>query len=171
MKNAGATKGRRGSAILETAMFIPVLVLLMMGTIELARFTFTYYTLHKIMYALARYVSTQQGVNFCDSADTVVASALSFALDGTTDNSGVAILPNLTADMISVRIEQADPVTGAINECGCGVPGCDTANGGTPPDYVVVSIPNGYLITPRIPLVPNTPIALKPQVRLPYGGT
>ena len=164
-------RSQSGSAILETAMFVPVLVLLMMGTVELARFTYTYYTLHKIMYALARYISTQQGVNFCDSNDAVVAAALSFALNGTTDNSGDAIVPNLTSDMISVRIEQADPASGAINECSCGVPGCDTTNGGTPPDYVVVSIPNGYMITPHIPLVPTTPFAFKPQVRVPYGGT
>ena len=113
------------------------------------------------MYAMARYVTTQQGVNLCDNADPVVVAAKSFALTGTTDNSGTPILDSLTADMISIRLEQVDPTTGAVSECPCGVPGCDTANGGTPPDYVVISIPNGYPIVPRIPLVANTAIPLE----------
>lgn len=162
---------RSGSAIIETALFLPILILLLMGTLEIARITYTYFTLQKMMYAMARYVTTQQGANLCDSADPVVVAAKSFALTGTTDNSGTPILDSLTADMISIRLEQVDPTTGALSECPCGVPGCDTANGGTPPDYVVISIPNGYPIVPRIPLVANTAIPLKPVVRLPYGGT
>jgi hypothetical protein len=152
-------------------MFLPLLILLLMGTLEIARITYTYFTLQKMMYAMARYVSTQQGANLCDDADPVVVAAKSFALNGTTDNSGTAILDNLTADMISIRLEQVDPTTGALNECACAVPGCDTTNGGTPPDFVVISIPNGYSIVPRIPLIPNTAIPLKPVVRVPYGGT
>lgn len=152
-------------------MFLPILVLLIMGTLEIGRFIYTYHTLNKVMYALARYVTTQQGVDFCDSGDTTVAAALSFALNGSTDNSGQAILPLLTSDMINIRIEQADPVSGAVTECPCGVPGCDTANGGTSPNFVVVSIPSGYPVTPRIPLISNAAIPLKPVIRVPYGGT
>ena len=50
-------------------MFVPLLVLLLMGMTELARLTYTYYTLHKILYNLARYVGTQQGVDFCGGSD------------------------------------------------------------------------------------------------------
>jgi hypothetical protein len=152
-------------------MVLPFLILLLMGTLELGRITYTYYTLHKILYAMAGYVASQQGVNFCDSTDATVAAAASFALTGTTDNSGAPILADLTADMLNVRIEQADPSSGSITQCPCGVPGCDTANGGTPPDFVVVSIPGGYPVTPHIPLIPLNAIPLTPQVRVPYGGT
>lgn len=155
---------RRGSAMIETAIFLPVLILLMVGTVEIARITYTYYTLHKMMYAVARYVTTQQGVNFCDNNDPEVANAKAFAL------GSPSILPALTADMINIRIEQAD-ATGAITECSCSVPGCDTVNGGMPPDYVVVSIPDGYPVTPHIPFIPTDAIPLKPQIRMPYGGT
>jgi hypothetical protein len=164
-------RGSSGSAVIETAMFLPILILLLMGTLEIGRITYTYFTLHKIMYSLARYLGTQQGTNFCDSSDPNIVAALSFALNGTTDNSGTPIISNLTADMISIRIEQVDQTSGAISECPCAVPGCDAANGGLPPNFLVVSIPNGYNVTPRIPLIPMNPIPLKPQVRVPYGGT
>ena len=49
--------------------------------------------------------------------------------------------------------------------------GCDTANGGGSPDFVVVSIPNGYEVNPRIPFLTLDPILLRPMVRVPYGGT
>lgn len=164
-------RATRGSAILETALFLPILVLLLVGTAELARYAYTYFTLHKIMYALARYVSTQQGANLCDASDPALTAAISFALNGTTDNSGVAILPALTSDMIAIRLERADPASGTVTECACGVPGCDTANGGTPPDFVVVYLNSGYSITPNIPLIPKTPFTFNPVVRVPYGGT
>jgi hypothetical protein len=35
----------------------------------------------------------------------------------------------------------------------------------------VVSIPNGYQLQLRIPFLPLEPIPLKPQVKVPYGGT
>ena len=55
--------------MLETAMYLPILVALLTGIIELARVSYTYYTLHKILYAVGRYVGTQQGVNFCDGTE------------------------------------------------------------------------------------------------------
>jgi hypothetical protein len=150
---------------------LPILILLLMGTLEIGRIAFTYYTLHKIMYGLARDLGTLQGVNFCDNSDPAVAAAKAFALNGSSDSSAQALIGNLTADQISVRIEQVDATTGTLGECACSVPGCDTANGGLPPDFIVVSLPNGYPITPHIPLVSMDPIPLRPTVRIPYGGT
>src|SRR5690349_17905832 len=60
---------RRGSIALETALYLPILFLLLFGTVELAKITYTYYTLQKIMASVARYAGTQQGVNFCDAGD------------------------------------------------------------------------------------------------------
>jgi len=162
---------RRGSATIETVMLLPVLLVLMLGTVEIAKITYTYYTIHKILYALARYLGTQQGVNICDSGDPAVIAAKNFALTGTTDASAPAIISNLTADMISIRIERLNPVAGTLAECDCSPTGCDAANGGLPPDFIAVSIPQGYSVTPRIPFLPQDPIPLKPAVRVPYGGT
>ena len=62
---------RKGGALLETVMLMPLLLSLLIGTVELARVFYTYYMLEKVMYDLARYIGTQQGVNFCDPADPV----------------------------------------------------------------------------------------------------
>lgn len=162
---------RRGSATLETAMLLPVLFVLLLGTVEIAKITYTYYTLQKILTALAGYLRTQQGVNFCDSGDPAVLAAKNFALTGSTDASTPAIIANLTADMISIRIERLDSGSGTLSECDCSPTGCDAANGGQPPDFIAVSIPQGYSLTPQIPFLPQDPIPLKPEVRVPYGGT
>ena len=42
-----AFKGRSGSAILETVLFVPILVLLMVGMVQIGKVTYTYYTLPK----------------------------------------------------------------------------------------------------------------------------
>ncbi|MGI8742964.1 MAG: TadE/TadG family type IV pilus assembly protein [Bryobacteraceae bacterium] len=162
---------QRGTAALETALMLPVLILLLMGTLEIGRIAYTYYAVHKVLYGLARVLGTQQGVNFCDDNDPTVAAAKAYVLNGSSDASTAPLIGNLTADQISVRLEQVDPTSGALSECACSVPGCDTANGGVPPDFIVVSIPNGYPVTPHIPLIPMDPIPLRPVVRVPYGGT
>jgi len=54
---------KRGGALLETALLLPIILMLLMGTVELARVTYTYYMLERLMYTVARYVGTQQGVN------------------------------------------------------------------------------------------------------------
>ncbi|HUS07044.1 MAG TPA: TadE/TadG family type IV pilus assembly protein [Bryobacteraceae bacterium] len=160
----------RGSAMIETAMMMPLLVLLLVGMTELARITYTYYTLQKTMYTLARYLSTQQGVNFCDDADSAIVAAKSFAINGTTDGSAQSTLANLTSDMIHVRIEKYDPSTQEVSECECSITGCDTGAGGGPPSFVVVTIPDGYSIRPAIPYLVSESILFKPHVRVPFGG-
>ena len=168
---ASMRRRAQGSASIETAMMLPILLVLLLGTVEIAKITFTYFTLHKILYALARYAGTQQGVNFCDNGDPNVAAAKNFALTGTTDGSGTAIIANLTPDMIAIRIERLNPASGTLDECDCSPTGCDTLNGGQPPDFIAVSIPDGFQVTPHIPMVPMDPIPLRPEVRVPYGGT
>ncbi len=69
----------------------------------------------------------------------------------------------LTADMIQVTIERYDPVSQTTGACDCSQSGCDTGAGGPAPDYIVVSIPNGYTVTPIIPFLTLTPIPLKPR--------
>jgi hypothetical protein len=161
----------KGGVVLETAMFLPILFLLLFGTVELARITYTYYTLQKIMYSIGRNAGTQQGVNFCDSTDPSVTAAKNLAITGTIDGTTDPIVANLTPDMVQIRIERYNTVTGALDQCDCSVNGCDTAAGGLPPDYIVVSMPNGYPFAPHIPFIPTDPIPLRPTVRVPYGGT
>ena len=84
----------RGSMAIEAALFIPVLVLLIVGMVQFGKITYQYYVLKKIVYAAARQLSVLQGVNFCDLAnDTNAQAAIQLAL---TDSAGAPIIPNLT---------------------------------------------------------------------------
>jgi len=152
-------------------MYLPILFLLLFGTVELGKITYTYYTLQKIMAAVARYAGTQQGVNFCDAGDPTIAAAKQFAVSASLDTSAASLVENLTADMISVRAERIDTNSGDLNQCVCSPTGCDASSGGLPPDFIVVSIPDGYPFAPHIPFIPTDPILLRPTVRVPYGGT
>jgi hypothetical protein len=157
--------------LLETAMLMPVILLLLTGMVTLARITYTYYTLRKTVYSIARYAGTQQGVNFCDATDPTITAAINFGMTGTTDGSQPVFVTGLTADMFQITPEQYDPVAQTLSPCSCGAPGCDPTQGGTAPDFIVVSMPNGYQEPVRILGFNIDPILLKPEVKLPYGGT
>ncbi len=77
--------GRRFS---EAALFVPIIFALFIGMEELARVTYNYYMIQKTLAGLARYLGTQQGVNFCNGADPILTAAINNALTGTTDASG-----------------------------------------------------------------------------------
>ncbi len=162
---------RGGSALVEAATVIPVMIYLFLGTVEFARVGWVYFTAQKMLYTFARYVGTQQGVNLCDASDLGVIQAKNLALTGTTDNSQDPIIPGLTAQSIQLRVERADPDSGELGECDCSASGCDTAQGGRPPDFLTARFAEGISVNLRIPLIPTDPIILRPQVRVPYGGT
>ncbi len=160
---------RRGSMILETVMLIPIIVLLLVGMTQIAKFTYTYVELRKVANSVASYLATQQGVDFCNAADPTVAAAISFGLTGTTDNSQPVFVTGLTPDMILIIPERYDKVAQVSGVCSCAITGCDVANGGGEPDYISVSI-NGYTLQPRIPFLPIDAIPLRPQVKVHFGG-
>ena len=162
---------RSGSALLETALFLPVILLLLVGTIELGKVTIIYFSLQKMMTNVARFAGTQQGANFCDDQDAVVSLAKRIALTGSPDGEGEPLIVNLTAEQIQVRLERYSADTGALNECACSVDGCDSGAGALSPDFIVVSIPDGYTVRPVFPLFSVDPIPLRPRVRVPFGGT
>lgn len=164
-------RSRRGSVIVEAAMLIPVMLYLFLGLVEFARVGYTYFTAQKMLYAFARYVGTQQGVNLCDASDVSIIQAKNLALTGSTDNSQPPIIPGLNAESIQLRIERADPSSGELAECACSAEGCDAAQGGRPPDFITARFTEGVSVQLRIPLLPTDPIILRPQVRVPYGGT
>lgn len=163
--------GRRGSTLLESAMWVPIMVMFLVGMVELARVSYTYYTLHKLLYTIARLAGTQQGINFCDSSDAAIQSAKEFALRGGVDDNDQAILPGLEADQIQIRIERFNPDSEELEECQCSEAGCDASVGGTAPEFLVVSIPDGYPIRFAFPGLTLDPIPLRPQIRIPHGGT
>jgi hypothetical protein len=155
--------------VVEAAMWMPVLLLLISGIIQFGKITYLYYTLRKIEYDIARSVSMGSGVNFCpDAGDTLIQGAIDFALTGTSDGSGTPLVWNLTPSMISVTTECIDPATGLPGSCDSS--GCDGAAGAQRPDYVVVTIPGGYPVQPRIAFILVNPFQLRPTVAVPFGG-
>ncbi len=164
-------RSRGGNTVLEAALFIPILVTLLVSVEQLGKLTYTYYTIKKALYSAARYIGTQQGVNFCDAADPSILAGLNFALTGSTDGSANPLVTGLTPDMLLVSIERYSAADQTLSACDCSATGCDTSAGGTAPDFIVVSIPEGYAMRPIIPFLTLEPILLKPQVKVPFTGT
>ena len=159
----------RGSMVVETALWIPVLVLLISGIIQFGKITYIYYTLRKTVYTAAGYLAQQQGTNFCDLAnDANTQAALNFAVTGTTDGSAPALVSNLTPAMLQVTLECVDPSSGVPSVCAN--PGCGSDVGAERPDYIVVGIPGGFPVQPRIPFITLEPVALSPSAAVPFGG-
>ena len=79
---------------------------------------------------------------------------------------------NLTVDMITVIPERSDPNTGIVSVCPCGGDGsCDIVNGGTPPDFVTVSLGvAGYPLNMSVPYLNWGIVPLHVSVRLPFLG-
>jgi len=151
---------------------MPVLLTLLVATEQLGKMVYTYYNLSKALYAAARYVGTQQAVNFCDAGDPNIVAAQNLAATGTTDGSAPPLIQDFTADMISIVAESYNPpgqfqTAGACpcQDYGDGIPACYG------PDVISVTIPNGYNFTPNIPFSPVLTIPMMPQALIPYGGT
>ena len=159
-----------GNTLMETILFLPILFMLLFGMVEFARITWTYFTLQKILYAAGRYAATQSAVNFCDDADPILTDAKNLATRGVGDAAGDPQLPNLTADLIAIRLERVQTDNAALGDCECSSIGCDNAQGGRGPDFVVVSLTDGYSVRTNIPFVPAETFLLRPVVRVPYGG-
>ncbi len=162
---------RKGNTAIETAIFLPLLITLLIGMEQIAKLTYTYYELKKAEYTVARYVGTQQGVDFCAGlGDPSIAAAVSLAVFGTTDGTGTAFLPFLTVDMFVITPERVDS-TGNLVTCSCDITGCDESAGGGSPAFITVSIPSGYPVQPIIPFTSLQSFPLVPTVKVPYGGT
>jgi len=156
----------RGNMVLELAMWMPILLLLIAGMIQVGKWTYLDYSLTKILYAAARQAAVQQGLNFCDPLDPATQAALSAALYD--PGTGLPLIRNLSVDMLQVTTQCLD-ATGALGACD--VSGCGTPAGAERPDFLTVSMPGGYTIQPRIPFILLNPFALRPTVTVPFNGS
>jgi hypothetical protein len=159
---------RSGAALVESVLWIPILITLFYGMVQLARISYTYYALHKVMANTAKSLATAPGLNFCID-DARITTLKQFALSGGTDQA-VQLLPGLEPDMIQVRLEREDPDNGDLVECDCSSSGCDISAGGVDPSYIVVSIPDGFPLVINFPTLSLDPIPLRSQVRMPVTG-
>jgi hypothetical protein len=163
---------RRGNTLIEAAIFIPILLTLLVATEQLGKFTYTYYSIKKSLYAAARYVGTQQGVDFCNAADPYIVAAANLAATGTTDGSNSSLVQDFNADMISITAESYNPAGQfqSLGACPC-VDYGDAVLACHGPSFISVTIPAGYNFTPNIPFSPVITISMTPQVLIPFGGT
>ena len=152
--------------VLEMAMWLPILFLLIAGMIQVGKWTYLDYSLNKILYAAARQLAVQQGLNFCDPADPATQAAFTDAINDPA--TGLPLISNLTVDMLLVTTQCLDP-TGAIGACDVG--GCGSPAGAQRPDFLTVALANGYTIQPRIPYILLNPFQLRPTVTVPFGGS
>jgi hypothetical protein len=160
---------RRGNAMVETAMFLPLFVILLMGMAEIAKVTYIYYSAHKALYNIARMVGTRNGVNLCDEGDAELVSIKNFALTGNSEG-GTAIVHGLTPEIVQVRIERQESGSDILGECECSLEGCDPSQGGRPPDFVVVEVPDGFQVSVTLPYLIQEVIVFRPTVRVPNGA-
>ena len=105
----------RGVAAVELALLLTPLVLLVFGTTELGRAIYSYNTLDKAVRDAARHLS-QHGPGDA----TIAAEARCLAVTGTTDCSGAALAPGLTAAMVTICDASLCPSTHANQLTGLG---------------------------------------------------
>src|SRR5262249_31451837 len=153
-----------GNMVIEAAIFIPVMVLLLVGMVQFGKITYQYYVIKKIVYGAARQISVQPGINFCDVAnDAIAQAALAFAVN---DPSGAPIISNLTTAQFQIATFCA-PSDTTLAPGPCDQSGCPTV--AQRPSYVQVSIPAGYTVRPRILYVELPPLELRPVATVPFG--
>ena len=158
--------GRRGNAVLETAMWMPILFLLIVGMVQIGKLTYLDYVLTKIVNSAARNLAAAQNVNLCDPADPVTVAAINGAINDPA--TGNPLISDLTADMLVVTT-QCMEATGALGTCDTS--GCQGLGGAQRPDYVTVAISGGYTFPIRIPYINLDPILLRPSSTTPFGGS
>lgn len=156
--------------MIETAMFIPLFVLLLVGTAEVGRVTYIYYQAQKSLYGIARIIGTRNGANLCSSEDAELVAAKNFVLTGNSDG-GDPLLTGLTPELIQVRLERQEAGSDILSECECSLEGCDSSQGGRAPDFIVVSVPDGFTVNVTIPYLLQQAIVFRPVVRVPYGAS
>lgn len=159
-------RGMKGNAILETALWLPVFFLLIVGTIRFAKITYLYYSLNKIVYSAARQISVDQDVDFCSAGDPTIQGAINAAINDPITQ--LPLISNLTADMFQVTTTCLDS-TGAPTPCDLSTCGVGIA-APIQPAFVTVSIPGGYQIQPLIPYILLSAISLTPSVTVPFEG-
>ena len=162
---------RKGTSLIEGLIFIPLVILLLLGMMEFGRIAYTYYQLQKVMYTFARQAGTQQNINLCDPGNDLLVQSIGVARTGTGDAGADTVILGLQAADFRVRVERYSADTDSLTECDCSSNGCDTSQGGSAADFIYVDLVSGYPVVLRIPFLAQDPIILRPSVRLPFGGT
>lgn len=96
---------QRGTAIIEFAIALPVLLLLMLATAEIGRLLSQYNTLAKSVRDSARYVASKASggtTRVISISSTVRTAATNLAVTGNINGAGGALLPGLVSGNITI---------------------------------------------------------------------
>lgn len=113
-------KKQKGAAVLEFVVVLPLLLLLVIGTIELGTAFFRYNTLTKSVRDGARYLAEKSTLGSTQTVvitDGLKADVKNLVVYGSTGGGGTAVLPNFTISDVSVDDDGASNVrvTAAYN--------------------------------------------------------
>ena len=162
---------RQGQAAVETALILPLIVMMLFGAFQFGRVFYLYNTLQKSLRGGVQYVLRSQGVNFCDPNDPILIDARNFIVFGNLQGTGDPVVTGLTTEMIQFLPERGDPASATIVDCVCAGDGsCDIANGGTSPDYITVNLGSGFPVELTFPLVHLGTFNLRVSVRQSFLG-
>jgi hypothetical protein len=158
--------------VIELAFQIPLMLALLFACVQMARVFYTYHTLQKALRGGAGLLARSVNVNYCDSQDGVLAEARNFIVYGNLQGQGFPVIQGLTSDMIQFVPERTSAGATGITQCVCteDVESCDVASGGSPPDFIVVNLQNGFPVSLQFPFVNLGTINLRVSVRMPVTG-
>lgn len=160
-----------GQAAVETAIMLPLVMIIMFGAFQLGRVYYIYNTLEKSVRGGMQYLVRSEGVNFCDPADPAIIDAKNFIVFGNLQGTGTPVVTGLTTDMIQILPERADSAGVAVTDCPCtGDGSCDLLSGGRAPDYITVNMGSGFPLVLSFPLMNFGTLNLRVSVRQPFLG-
>lgn len=145
---------------------------LLFGAVEIGRVFYIYHTLHKALRGGAGLIARSTNVDYCSSADLTIADVRNFIVYGNLQGQGTPVVQGLTPDMIQVLPERL--LSGSTGVIGCvctqDPDGCNAAEGGRSPDFIVVNLINGFPLAVPFPFVNLGTINLTVSVRMPVTG-
>ena len=165
-------RSQRGQAIAELALQIPLIMVILFGSVEIARVFYVYHTLQKALRGGAGLIARSPNVAYCDATDLTLADARNFMVYGNLQGEGTPVVQGLTPDMIQILPERSVAGATGVTQCLCteDAESCDPLSGGRSPDFVVVNLGAGFPLAVPFPYVNLGTIALQVSVRTPVTG-
>jgi TadE-like protein len=156
----------------ELVVQIPLIIVILFGTVEVARVFYVYHTLQKSLRGGAALLARSSNILYCDSNDLTLMDARNFMVYGNLQGQGAPVVQGLTPDLIQILPERGVTGTTGVVSCFCteDADSCDTASGGRAPDFIVVNLGSGFPLPIPFPFVDLGTINLRVSVRMPVTG-
>lgn len=157
---------------MELAVQIPLIIVILFGTVEVARVFYVYHTLQKALRGGAALLARSPNVLYCDSNDLTLTDARNFMVYGNLQGQGTAVVQGLTPDSIQILPERSVTGTTGVVSCLCteDPDSCDSGSGGRAPDFIVVSLGDGFPLPIPFPFIDLGTVNLRVSVRMPVTG-